>query len=439
MTKRVAVVGAGFTGLTAAYRLAQAGFDVEVFEAGAEVGGLAAGFELGGQPIEKAYHFLYKTDEHMLGLLEELGLSDRLTYHPSSVSTYYDDHLYPMNSPVDLLKFSPLSPLNRLRAGVTLLGIGRIKKWQKLTNVTAIEWLRKYAGNQVTDVVWEPLLKGKFDRYYDQVTMGWLWGRVKQRVETREPGQTGEALGYLDGGFRVVTDELSSQAEKLGARIRLNTPIETLTPQADGSVELTVDGQSESFDQVVLTVSSAVAAKLLATAGDQADAYIKGLSEIDYLDAAVMAFSSRQKITPYYWHNINTPDSPFVVFLSLTALVGSERFDGQHIYYIGDYIPREHWYMQAPAAEVETKWFEELGRIFPDFDPDALIEHQLFRFKDAQHIVDVGFDKKIPDHKTPIDGVYLANFSQIYPMDRGTNFAVAEGSKIAELVASAAE
>ncbi len=435
MKQRIAVVGAGFTGLTAAFRLAQAGCDVHVYEAGSEVGGLAAGFELAGQPIEKAYHFLYKTDEHMLGLLDELGLSDRLTYHPSSVSTYYDDNLYPMNSPVDLLKFKPLSPLNRIRAGVTLLGIGRIKKWEKLTDVTAIDWLRKYAGQQVTDVVWEPLLKGKFDRYYDQVTMGWLWGRVKQRVETREPGQTGEALGYLDGGFRVVTDELRSRSEDLGATIHLDSPIESLS-QHDDACSITVDGQTEIFDRVVLTISSAAAARLLTSAGSETSGYIGDLERIDYLDAAVMAFSSRQEITPYYWHNINSPNSPFVVFLSLTALVGSDRFDGQHIYYIGDYVPREHWYMDAPADDVAKHWFDELAKIFPDFDRDALIEHELFRFKDAQHIVDVGFDQKIPDHRTPLSAVYLANFSQIYPMDRGTNYAVAEGTKIAQMVLS---
>jgi len=57
-----------------------------------------------------------------------------------------------------------------------------------------------------------------------------------------------------------------------------------------------------------------------------------------------------------------------------------------------------------------------------------------FRFKAAQHIVDTDYEKKIPGCRTPLPGVFLANFSQVFPEDRGTNFAVREGEKVAEMV-----
>ena len=168
----------------AAYRLSVAGHKVTVYEAGDVLGGLAGGCQLLGKPVEKAYHFLYKTDEYMLRLLDDLEMADSLTFHKSSVSTYYDGVLYPMENPVDLIKFTPLSFVNRIRAGVSVLYLQKVKNWQKLTTVTAMDWLTRVAGKQVTDVIWEPLLRGKFDRYYDKVTMCWLWGRVKQRVES---------------------------------------------------------------------------------------------------------------------------------------------------------------------------------------------------------------------------------------------------------------
>lgn len=433
---RVAIVGGGFTGLTTAYRLALRGIDVTVFEAGAEVGGLASGFKLQDVPVEKAYHFLYKTDEYMLRLLNDIELIDDLTYHKSSVSTYYDDVLYPMMNPVDLLKFTPLSFINRIRAGVSVLFLQNVKNWQKLTTVTAMDWLTKYAGKQVVDVIWEPLLRGKFDRYYDQVTMCWLWGRIKQRVESRDKALGGEALGYVDGGFIRIIDKLTGIIETKGGKIHTSTPIKALKKnEATGVVSLTTDNGDQEFDKVLLTVPCTVADRLLVDYQESHPSYFEKLRSIDYLDAAVMVFATDKPITEYYWHNINTPGAPFVVFLSLTSLIGTDKFSGKHVYYIGDYIPREHEYMNMEEGELREHWFNYLQKMFPEFQRESVVESHLFRFKDAQHIVDVGFEDKIVEYETPCDGVYLCNFSQIFPMDRGTNYAVRDGYLMADKIA----
>ena len=130
-----------------------------------------------------------------------------------------------------------------------------------------------------------------------------------------------------------------------------------------------------------------------------------------------------------------TPNSPFVVFLSFTALIGTEDFDGNHIYYIGDYIPAEHKYMSMPADELKAFWYAELQKMFPDFDPSQIIDDGLFRMPNAQHIVDIGFEEeKLVPHETPCPGVLMCNFSQIYPMDRGTNYAVRDGVRMAKML-----
>jgi len=435
-TGRVAVVGGGFTGITAAYRLALSGHKVTVFEAGDVLGGLAGGCTLLGQPVEKAYHFLYKTDEYMLRLLSDLDIEDSLTFHKSSVSTYYDSVLYPMENPIDLIRFTPLSFVNRIRAGLSVLYLQNVKNWQKLTSITAIDWLRKYAGKEVTDVIWEPLLKGKFDRYYDQVTMCWLWGRIKQRVESRDSELKGEALGYINNGFVTVIDAMVKQIENAAGEFAMNTPIESIEYiDSEGSVNVTTASGNHRFDRVLLTVPCGVTNKLLSKYQETSPEYFKKLNSIDYLDAAVLLFATDKPITKYYWHNINTPDSPFVVFLSLTSLIGTEKFNGKHVYYIGDYIPREHPYMSDSKDELTNKWFEALGDMFPEFDRSSVIEDQLYRFKDAQHIVDTDFEQSIVDHESPCPNVFLCNFSQIFPMDRGTNYAVRDGYRMADMIA----
>jgi protoporphyrinogen oxidase len=433
---RIGIVGGGFTGLTAAYRLSGDGADVTVFEASDTLGGLAAGFELAGCHVEQAYHFLYKTDEYILGLVDELKVRDQLEFHRSSVSTYYGGKLYPMETPIDLIRFTPISFVDRVRAGVTVLWLQRLKNWRMLEDITALEWLRKYAGRRVTDVIWEPLLRGKFDRFYDKVTMSWLWGRVLQRVDSRDKAAGGEVLGYFKGGFRTVLDPLIESVRRNGGDIRLATPVKALRYDPERSeVVVTTPKGEERFDRVLVTVPSHITAKMLAGYEDRDPQYFEKLNRVDYLDAVIQVFATRQKISKYYWHNINSPNSSFVVFLGLTNLVGTQDFNGLNIFYIGDYVPRDHRYMQMEEADLKDLWYAKLKEIFPDFDRDQVVDDQVFRLRNAQHIVDIGFEReKLVPHQTPCPGVFMCNFSQIYPMDRGTNYAVRDGLRMAKLL-----
>lgn len=293
----VAIIGGGLTGLTTAYRLVQAGVKVTIFEGSDRLGGLAAGCDLAGHHVEQAYHFLYKTDEYILALADELKFRDKLTYHKSSVSTYYGDKLYPMETPLDLIRFTPLSFVNRIRAGLSVLYLQKVKDWRPLSRTTALDWLRKNAGKQVTDVIWEPLLRGKFDRYYDKITMSWLWGRVLQRVDSRDKELGGEALGYFEGGFRVMIDSLVDPVRAAGTDIRLNARVTKL--RHDGArVVVTTDAGEERFDRVLATVPSHVLAKMIPDYRATAPEYFRKIESIDYLDAAVLAFATPQKFTP---------------------------------------------------------------------------------------------------------------------------------------------
>lgn len=431
--KTVAILGGGFTGLTAAYRLSKKGYKVTIFEKADLVGGLASGFQISGNNLEKAYHHIFKTDTDIIALTKELGIEDKLEWKNSSVSIYRKGKLYPFITPIDLIKFSPLNLLNRVRAGMVVLYLQKTKNWNSFKNISASKWMRKMSGKQVYSVIWEPLLKGKFDKYFDKVSMAWLWARIHIRANSKQKGDSGEKLGYYKGGFVQVIDALNSKLKENGVDIFLDSTVESIRT-THNKVELKVNGQLSKFDAVLSTLPSNVFSKIIKEDNRKVKEYFTKLESINYIGAVLNVFSSSQDLSKYYWHNINDTAFPFLVFIQHTNLVDKSNYNGNHIYYIGTYVPHDHKYFSIGEKEIQDIWYSYLKRIFPEFDHTKIIENNIFRFKFAQHIVDIDYENKIPEYKTPLRNVYLSNFSQIYPEDRGTNYAVREGNRIAELM-----
>jgi protoporphyrinogen oxidase len=430
MNKNIAIIGAGYTGLTAAYRLAQKGHNVTILDKGTVVGGLASEFTIEGASLERAYHHLFKTDTSIIGLADELGIGDKIGWHNSSVSLYYNNTLYPFKGALDLIRFKPLYFHNRIRAGLVVLYLQRTNSWEKLQRVSAYSWMRRYAGKQVTGVIWEPLLRGKFDTHFDKVAMAWLWARIHVRAQSREVG--GEKLGYFEGGFQTFTDALVNKIESLGVKIKTGVDIQSIN-SIDGKVVIKVGGEKQIYDSCVATVPSHIFAKLVESDKAASTAYIKKLTDISYLGARLLIFSSDQELSPYYWHNINDMNVPFLVFINHTNLINKKNYNGKNIYYLAAYLPHDHTLFTCDDAALKRTWLSALKQIFPAFDQSKIHELHTFTFANAQHIVGLDYASKIPSKKTPLKNVYLSNFSQIFPEDRGTNYAVRDGEAIAKI------
>jgi protoporphyrinogen oxidase len=431
MPSRILIVGGGFTGLTAAWKLSQErDFSVTLVERAGQLGGLAAGFPLLGTSLEKTYHHLFLTDTSILKLVEELGLNDQLIWCESSVGIFRAGRIYPFRSPLDLLRFRPCSFSGRLRMGLAALYLKHQKNWRGLAGRGAHEWMTKMCGRSAMAAVWTPLLKGKFDRHYDSVSMAWLWARIHIRANSRAPGGGRERLGYFRGGFNAVTSALEREIRRRGATLRTGATVEKFS--ADNRAAI-VNGQAVPFDFCIFTGPSPAFARLL-PAGDAFNDYSRQLRSIEYLGAICLVFTSDQQLGDYYWVNVNEPDAPFLVFLNHTRLAGRKLYGGKHVYYIGAYLPPDGSRFALSDDELARLWFGYLLKMFPEFDERQVSERHVFRFRAAQHIVDVDYERKIPDYRTPLPGVFLANFSQVFPEDRGTNFAVREGFKIAEMV-----
>ena len=434
MRRRILIAGGGFTGLTAAYRLSRdPGFEVHLFEKGRDLGGLAGGFRLQGHPLEKAYHCLFLSDGDIAGLARELGLGDRLMWRPASSGIYLQGRIHPFNTPLDLLRFSPCPWPDRIRTGLIALYLKHRGDPRPFEPHRALEWMTRHGGAGAARTIWEPLLRGKFSAHAGEVSMAWLWARLNIRARSR--AGRGERFGYFRGGFGAVADALARASTAAGATIATGRAIARLRP-ADGGLEVTDgDGRTERFERVLFTGSSRAFAALLEPLVPP-PAYLEQLRAVPYLNALCLVFASRQELPAPFWLNVNEAGAPFLVLVHHTRLVPREHYGGLHIYYVGSYLDDRAPLFRQDDDAVVRSWFGYLRRIFPEFDEAAVVEKALFRLADAQHVVTPGYSSRIPPHQSPVAGLYLANFSQIYPEDRGTNFAVRDGNRLAARIAA---
>ena len=418
--------------MTAARRLARSGnCEVTLIERGPALGGLAGDFTMQGTSLEKTYHHLFRTDSDIRALVDELGLNDVLEWHASSMGIYYEGQVYPFMSPKDVLCFTPCSFLSRIRLGVVALYLKKTRNWRKLANQSAYDWMRRMCGKQATDVVWGPLLRGKFHRYYDAISMAWLWARIHYRGNSREKSAT-EMLGYFRGGFSVITDKFVADLGAANVKILKGSKVDQLRLGPEGP-SLLLSGVWSQFDRCLFTGPSAALAQLVEGLPGLED-YRRKLNSISYLGAITLVFATEQKLGEHYWLNINERDAPFLVFIRHTRMVDPKHYNGKEIYYIGSYQPHDSPLFTMPESELRALWFDYLQRIHPQFNRDKILEEHLFRLRYAQHVVDTNYGQRVPDFRTPVPGVYLANFSQLFPEDRGTTFSVRDGNKVANLI-----
>lgn len=415
--KRVAIIGAGAGGLAAAYDLARAGRLVTVFEAENYVGGLAAGFK---QPhwdwsVERYYHHWFASDRHILGLIDQLGWKDQVIFPRPITVVYHAGSFYPLDSPIAVLRFPGIPLLDRLRIGIVIAYLRFIAPWQPLERYTAHEWLARRVGRRAYGSLWEPLLVGKFGPHYRDVNMAWFWARVKARTPR---------LGTFQGGFQAFMDRLAEQVGQVGGTIQLQTPVEHIEPSISGGLRLRVLGEEREFDQCLVTTSPALLARLTPALPQE---YLQGLLALKSMGAVVMVLALNHRLSEkgHYWHNLpKAAGFPFLSLVEHTNFVPSEKFGGDHIVYCGDYLDPAHEYFRLSKDELLQRFLPAFPRFNPEFRPDWIQEAWLFRTAYAQPVPPVNHSKSIPDLQTPIRGLWLASMSQVYPWDRGTNFAV---------------
>jgi protoporphyrinogen oxidase len=427
--KKIAVIGAGAGGLAAAYDLAKSGHQVTIYEQESRPGGLAAGFK---EPdwdwsLEKFYHHWFQTDHAILSLIDELGLHDKVQFHRPTTVMYYKGEFFPFDAPIAALLFPGLSFFGKMRFGFVTVYLRYFAKWKPLEKYTAHEWMKKYYGKKVYETMLEPLLVGKFSSHYRDVNMAWFWARFKVRTPN---------LGTYEGGFQAFLDDFAEILSQKGVHFSFNTSIQAIHPQKNGQINLILKNGKDTYDQVLATIPPFMLAKMTPDLGD---AYIQKLTSLRNIGAVALILSLKKPLSRkgYYWFNLpKSAGFPFLALVEHTNFLSPEHYNGEHLLYCGDYLENTHEYFSLSKEEMVQRFLPSLKRINPDFEEDWVQKSWLFRAPYAQPIPGINHSQKIPDIHTPIPNLYFASMSQVYPWDRGTNYAVELGRKAGKAMTS---
>jgi protoporphyrinogen oxidase len=427
--KRIAILGAGFGGLSAAYDLIRDGNQVTIYEASGYVGGLAAGFK---EPhwdwsVEQYYHHWFASDKYMLGLINELGWSDKVLFPRPYTVMFYQGQFYPFDSILKAILFPGLGwGVNKARFGLVGLFLRLTNNWRALEKHTVDTWMRKWAGDRVYELMWQPLMIGKFgERYATQVNMAWMWARLKART-TR--------LGTFQGGFQAFADRFAATLQDLGVTIHLNAPIQQILPSHEGGIDLVTPSGPVHYDQTVVTTSPNLLAHLAPALPSD---YLTGLLELKSMGAVVMTLSLKHQLSEqgYYWYNLpKSAGFPFLALVEHTNFISPQHFGGDHIVYCGDYLEPDHEYFKLSQDELLQCFLPALQRFNSNFEPGWINKTWLYRTNYAQPVPLLNHSRNIPSIQTPVPGLYFASMSQVYPWDRGTNFAVEIGRRTARMM-----
>lgn len=418
---KIAILGAGFTGLTAALRLQQQGHQVTIIEKEPQVGGLAGGFKKASWDwvLEKSYHHWFINDKAALNLAKELNYPVIIKRPQTNI--FINQQILPIDSPTALLTFPFLPLIDKVRAALFLAYLKLTNNYQSLEGKKALPWIRRYMGQKTTDILWDPLFTGKFKDHKENIALTWFWGRIKKRTPT---------LAYPERGFQEFAQKLAQKIKNLGGKIILNSEVKELQYKLKSVRVITTNG-AQLFDKVICTLPAPVFAQI---APQLPKSYAQKISSIPHLSALNLVLILKKPfLDGTYWLNINDSSFPFLLLAEHTNFIDSKHYGGNHILYIGNYLPCDHPYLQMSTKELLKIFKPYLKKINPSYQLED-ISCQLFSQPFAQPIVDINYLQKIPDFKTPLKNVYLANMDMVYPWDRGTNYAIEMGEKIAKIV-----
>ncbi|MBN1994384.1 MAG: NAD(P)/FAD-dependent oxidoreductase [Anaerolineae bacterium] len=422
---KVAIIGAGVAGLSAALDIVKAGHTVTIFEAGSRPGGLASGFK---DPrweweLERFYHHWFTSDADIINLIDEIGQSENLFFPTPVTSLYINGQIYPA-TPLWRNLLLPVSLISKIRYALAGVYLRLTKNWPALEQVTAHDWIVKTMGREMYKVVWEPLLVGKFGQYHQEVNMAWMWARLHKRSVK---------LGYFKGGFQAFNQALCEYVQNLGVNVRFNTPVQKVTPQPDQTLLVETPNNAQTFDRVLSTTSPGLLRKLAPSLpGD----YLARLKNLKSMGAVALILALKHRLTNgHYWINLpKSPDLPFLALVEHTNYIDPIHYGGDHLVYCGDYLAPDHPYFAMSKQELLDLFLPALAKFNPDFKPEWVRQSWLFKEPYAQPVPPLNHSANIPPLATPIPGLYWASMSQVYPWDRGTNYAVEIGRRAARLL-----
>ncbi|GFO98211.1 phytoene dehydrogenase [groundwater metagenome] len=422
------IIGGGLAGLAAAYRLAGRD-EIILIEKEPELGGMAASYAVnsshsntGAYHIEKYYHHIFASDRELISLIEELGLGSRLEWLRGTTGYFFNSKIYPMNTPLEIMRALPL--LDVVRLTWLVLKAKTIKDRIPFDEITAKQWILDTAGESVYNNFFLPLLYSKFGDNKEKVSAAWLLGRVQIRSNR---GAKGERLGYMRGGFYALVEAMADKLKEKGCKIIKGSVyrIDVVNEIVKGVV---VDGKRIECDRVISTVAPKVLEKIM-------DTKLSGIgTDISYQGTACVLFGLHEKVMEdIYWLNIKD-EVPFGAVIEHTNFIPAKDY-GEHLMYVTSYFQNpESVLWKKSNDEVVELYLKGLEKLFPGVRKKVKWWH-LRRDIDTAPVYDVGYGKKLLPYKTNIKGLYLAGmFSEANYPERSMNGSIVAGFRCAEAV-----
>ncbi len=415
--QHVAVLGGGPSGLTVALELAGAGHRVTLLEATDRLGGLGTWFEWRDRAIEQFYHCQMPGDAALLRLIRSVGLIDEMYWKPTRMGMVVDGRRYPFNGALDLLRFSPLSFVDRIRFGVISLLLRPLGKGRDLDHTPIGDWLIPLYGRRIWNKILRALFLMKFGDHADQLPALYLWARMGRESNTA-------TRGYLRGGLKRLIDTIEARLESLGAEVRYGARVERMTQEGQVASLTLSDGATVEADWVVSTLPLPTLKK--ATAGTPLEPRIP-VPDVPYQGVVNALFFLKKPLDNFYWSAVISSGTEFDGLVEMTELVEREHYDGLHAVYALRYCGADSDLFQESDEAIAARWSRQLLGLYPDradLSADDIVEVRVFRTPFVEPIYPLGYG----DLKPPIeiDGlrVLLASSSQVYPNTTSWNASV---------------
>jgi protoporphyrinogen oxidase len=409
MNPRVAVIGGGITGLTAAYTLLKQGVHVTLFESQPTLGGLSSTFDFGPFRWDRFYHCILTSDTSLRGLLDELGLTSQLRWRKTEVGFYSRHQLHRMTRPMDLLRFPCLSLLSKLRFGLGILYSAYMCNGNGLESVPLKDWVIRVFGHNLYREMWEPLLRCKLGDMRSEASAAFLWSTIRRLYSTREKGvEKTEQLGYIEGGYRVVLDRLVEQIGQLGGYLYPGVKLERVEATEDG-IGVSGSGAYREFDACLMTVPTPAILHMVPSLSEQ---YKTRLSMPKYLGIVCAALVLRRSLSPYYLTNV-TDDVPFTGIVEMTNLIDSATTSGRSLIYLPKYTSPSDPLFKLSDKEVWDRFAPALFRIHPALKQSDIESIHIFRERFVQPVPTLDYSSHAPTVSTGIPHLFVANSTQI--------------------------
>jgi len=397
--------------MTLALRLRKEGFNITLIESGSELGGLASPGKIGQYTWDRFYHVILMSDLNLIKLLKELDLADELKWGLTKTGFFTDGHLYSMSDSIEFLRFPPLRITDKVRLGWTIFYASKIRAWQRLEEISVVDWLEKLSGKRTFNKIWLPLLKSKLGENYKIANAAFIWAIIARMYAARRSGLKREMFGYVEGGYKTILARFQSHLEKLGVRIFVQSPVVEVNSVND-IVDLKVGGGSNlKFDEVVLTIPASKIPDVCPQTSPSEKRMFEGITYQDIICAALIL---KKPLAGYYVTNITDEWVPFTGVIETTALVDKKYFGGNSLVYLPRYITKRDSLWEQTDKMIEEEFCSALESMYPSFSRADCLSFELSKARQVFPITTLNYTKEfIPPTKTSVKHVYAVNSAQI--------------------------